>query len=218
MNHSYIDDYSINTSCDRFYKLGWHQLFSEQKRNVENNKCDLVIIGDSIAKGFSRYHDIWNSFKDFNALNLGIGGDKTQHVLWRCQQIDFPSSLKYVFLIWETNNVDQNLPSDITDSLLRIGLSFITQHKDINELYNILAQHKNIKVFISALLPRDFNKNSIRRHKIIECNRYLEKNCSLSNENIIFIPQRSDEWLEDDGTLRCNLYHTDFLHLSKSGY
>ena len=66
MNHSYIDDYSISTSCEYLYKSSWHQLFSEQKRNVENNKCNLVIIGDSIAKGFSRYHDIWNCHEPRN--------------------------------------------------------------------------------------------------------------------------------------------------------
>ena len=157
MTHTIINDYSTSTPSDRFYKIGWKQLFTDQKRKVESNKPDMVIIGDSIAKGLMRYEDIWKTFDSFNTVNMGIGGDKCQHVLWRCQNINFPSTVKYSVLIVGTNNIDSSSPNDIANSIIRIALS-------------LANENKNMRVIILGILPRDMDKNSIRRYKISECN------------------------------------------------
>ena len=64
---------------------GWltrHQSFN--KRVAEGN-VDLVFIGDSITQGWEgRGKGVWAKFYGKrNAVNLGIGGDRTQHVIWR---------------------------------------------------------------------------------------------------------------------------------------
>ncbi len=48
---------------------------------------DLVFVGDSITDGWrGGGKAIWQKdFAPLKALNLGIGGDRTEHVLWRLQ-------------------------------------------------------------------------------------------------------------------------------------
>ena len=119
-----ISQYSydaIYTPSHRFYKLGWNKSFSDQRRSVENSKSSLVIIGDSIASGFLRYQEVWSLFRKFKALNLGIGGDKCENVLWRCQHINFPPSVQFAVIICGVNNIDRDDPYDIAKSLINIG-------------------------------------------------------------------------------------------------
>lgn len=64
---------------------GWtkrHESFNER---VKQGNVDLVFIGDSITQGWEGAgKGVWAEFyAKRNAVNLGIGGDRTQHVLWR---------------------------------------------------------------------------------------------------------------------------------------
>ena len=155
----------------------------------------MVIIGDSIEKRLMRYQDIWKTFDSFNTVTMGIGGDKCQHVLWRCQNINFPSTVKYSVLIVGTNNIDSSSPNDIANSIIRIALS-------------LANENKNMRVIILGILPRDMNKNSIRRYKISEFNDILEKNCKSSSDKIVFAHLRTNNWLEKNGSFKHDLYHS----------
>ena len=44
------------------------------------------MIGDSIAAGLARFSDVWHDFFR-NALNHGIGGGCTEHVIWRVDNL-----------------------------------------------------------------------------------------------------------------------------------
>ena len=58
---------------------------------------EAIIIDDSIAAGLSRYGNVWETFFK-ESLNLGIGGDRTQHILWRLESLPVQSrhhSLRY---------------------------------------------------------------------------------------------------------------------------
>ena len=154
MTQNYISNYyPITIPSHRFYKLGWHQSFEDQRRRVRDIKPNLIFIGDSIVKGLSRYQKVWQLFRDYNAINLGIGGDKSQNVLWRCNEINFPPSVKFAFILCGCNNIDYDDPCDIADSIIQIGLS-------------IIKQNKNCNVLISGIIPRDESKSSFRQYKI----------------------------------------------------
>ena len=56
------------------------------KRAAEaGEKAQVVFIGDSITQGWEKEgKEVWKKYYSHrNAVNLGIGGDRTQHVLWR---------------------------------------------------------------------------------------------------------------------------------------
>lgn len=44
---------------------------------------EVILIGDSIIQKMIYFEKFWNEVSSLHPLNLGIGGDRTQHVLWR---------------------------------------------------------------------------------------------------------------------------------------
>ena len=64
---------------------GWMKRHESFNKRVAQGKVDLVLIGDSITQGWEgRGKKVWKThYGKRNAVNLGIGGDRTQHVIWR---------------------------------------------------------------------------------------------------------------------------------------
>ena len=109
-------------------------------------------------------------------------------------------SLKYVFILGGTNNVDHNSPEEIANGLTIAGLS-------------AQAQCQNAKVVIIPLLPYD-TKNSLRRGNINVINTLLLSKCSKHN---LYTFKHQLEWLNIDRSLNMSLFYKDCLHLIKNG-
>ena len=72
-------------------KAGWYDIHNKHAKIVSYCKSQLVLCGDSIITGLVRCPKIWGQyFRPFKVLNMGIGGDRTQHVLLRAERIDLP--------------------------------------------------------------------------------------------------------------------------------
>ena len=66
----------------RNYKFGWHSTHRDNVYSLKQSHSSMFLLGDSIIKGLSRYIKVWkNLFNQYEAINGGIGGDKTQNVL-----------------------------------------------------------------------------------------------------------------------------------------
>src|SRR5690242_20345508 len=63
----------------------WIQMHEKFLARAKQGNIDLLFLGDSITQG---WHDnaVWKRFYGpRHAANFGIGGDRTEHVLWRLQ-------------------------------------------------------------------------------------------------------------------------------------
>ena len=200
-----LNDYkgsAATTPSGRDNKSGWYDIHQKHVNLSLNSKTILVLIGDSIVAGLSRYANIWRSFfKTFDTLNYGIGGDCTQHVLWRAENATLPNSLKYVVIHCGTNNIDRDQPRDIANGVIAIGLT-------------LQEKCSGLKVIVTGLLPRD-PEWSHRRKKIKLINYYLKKLCDNFNE--FYFMKQDDDWTNKDGNLDEKLYYTDQLHLIEAG-
>ena len=61
----------------------WLKLHEDHVKTVQANagEVDVLLVGDSIT---IQWGESWkNHFPNLKAVNIGIGGDKTQNVLWR---------------------------------------------------------------------------------------------------------------------------------------
>src|SRR5262249_2849509 len=94
-----------------------HDSFNER---VKQGNVDLIFIGDSITQGWEGESPkggkkIWEEFYGKrNAVNLGIGGDRTQHVLWRLDHGNIENiKPKLAVLMIGTNNSSTNTSEQI---------------------------------------------------------------------------------------------------------
>jgi len=171
---------------------------------AKRSNLEYILCGDSIVAGLSRYSDIWRKFfAPLHALNLGIGGDRTQHVLWRAENLDISPNTKFVVLHCGTNNIDRDTPSCIANGILSIAVTFQEKVPDL-------------KVVVTGLLPRDLHQSSYRRDKIKKVNKIVKKMCRRDFEGVYYMKQ-DDDWVVEDGQLDESLYFTDHLHLIEKG-
>ena len=124
----------------RLHKLGWQETLTFHKKLLKNSAAPIIIIGDSISTGLE-YRHIWkNYFKD--ALNLRIGGDRVENVLWRAWNISLQRTTLFVIIRRGSNNVDQSQPEDIAVGFIKIAETF-------------MRNHPKIAIIITCMLPRD---------------------------------------------------------------
>lgn len=191
------------TPVGRDTKPGWYDTHERHVEFAKTKFPSIVICGDSIVAGLSRYPRVWGKyFKPRQALNCGIGGDQTQHVLWRMENISLPTSVHYVVIHCGTNNIDRDSPQDIANGIISVGL--VLQEDNLN-----------IHVVVTGLIPRDYDGSSYRRRKIKEVNKYLQRHCK-EFPRFTYMKQDHD-WIFEDGSLNEKYYYTDHLHLIEAG-
>ena len=79
----------------RCKKSSWYAEHARRYRKVVKDKREVkvVLLGDSIQDNLSRYPIVWDPLKNlYGCHNLGIGGDRTQNVLWRVEHMSLPST------------------------------------------------------------------------------------------------------------------------------
>ena len=90
-----------------------------QATAIKGKPCDLIFIGDSITAGWQGAGKaVWTQFYvPRHVLNFGIGGDKTQNVLWRLENIDVKDLRPKVAVILIGTNNRMNKPQEIADGV-----------------------------------------------------------------------------------------------------
>lgn len=138
----------------------WMDKHNAQKAQVELGGWNMLFIGDSITSHWKDYGlDTWNSFYvPRNALNLGIGGDKVQNILWRLDRLSIPSinpDPKVAVIMIGTNNVRQgDSAADIAEA--------------IDAIVTLLKQKSpNTSIILMGLLAREEKPYDIYRIKAV---------------------------------------------------
>ena len=192
--------------CNYRRHLNTRPILRESKVNIHNRiKGDLIHIeetpilalcGASIVQGLKRYINVWQMFAPLGAINLGIGGDRTQNLLWRVEDLwHLPSTVEFLVIHCGTNNLCDNLPSNIADGVLAVGA---------------MAKKNNSMVKILILLHCDLNNYKMRSN-VAEVNNILRRTCHKMN--FTFAEEDAD-WLQDS-ELNMEYYHKDWIHLNK---
>lgn len=166
---------------------------------------DVVLLGDSITDGWDGaaalplYKKFWEPLK---TLNLGIGGDRTQHVLWRIQNGELEGiNPKVVMLMIGTNNSGQDSAKDIA-----AGVTAIVK--------TIQEKKPATKIMLLGVFPRGEKADNAQRVKLIEVNKMISK---LDDGKQVRYLDIGAKFLQPDGVLTKDIM-PDFLHLSARGY
>ena len=181
-----------------------HKLLNKRAAD-SGEKAQVVFIGDSITQGWeSDGKETWaRYYAHRDAVNLGIGGDRTQHVLWRLENGNLAGlKPKAVVLMIGTNNsnAEDNTPGQIADGIAAI-------------VKKLRATLPDTKILLHAIFPRSENFTA-QRGKLAMINQVVRK---LADEKSVFWVDFGHQFLNADGTMPGELM-PDYLHLSKKGY
>jgi beta-glucosidase len=184
---------------------GWVERHNSFNDRVKKGDVDLLLIGDSITQGWEGAgKDAWaKHYTPRKAVNLGIGGDRTQHVLWRLENGNIEGiKPKLAVLMIGTNNSNGN---DNTAEEIGAGIEAI-----VKKLREKLPE---TKVLILAIFPRGEKPNP-QREKNAKASEIASK---LADGQNVFFLDIGPKFLTADGTLTREIM-PDFLHLSPQGY
>lgn len=164
-------------------------------------KIDVAFVGDSIT---ARWKDeSWNKhWGNYRAVNMGIGGDQTQHVLWRLQNGDLDGYKAKMFVVLIGTNNMWSKTAEPAHAAAGV--------KAILDL--IQAKHPESKILLLSILPNG-EKPGPGREKRSEVNKLISK---FAGGNVEYM-DISGKFLEADGTISKEVMH-DFLHLAPKGF
>jgi lysophospholipase L1-like esterase len=185
---------------------GWDQRFKLLSQRAKDHPgAELVFIGDSITHGWEgEGKEVWAKHFGDKAINLGIGGDQTQHVLWRLQNGNIAGLRpKLVVLMIGTNNSNRD---DFTAEEIAAGVKAI-----VAELRKQLPESK---ILTLAIFPRGAGP-SAQREKNAAASAEFAK---LADNQHVYFLDIGDKFLEPDGKTLSKRVMPDLLHLSPAGY
>ncbi len=172
---------------------------------AKHGDVDLLMIGDSITHGWqSKGKEPWAKYyAPRNAINMGFGGDRTEHVLWRLQngEVDGMSPKLAVVMIG-TNNTGSHDPAQDTARGIRLILK---------ELQTRLP---NMKILLLAVFPRGAEKDDPFRILNTEVNELIS---AYGQSESIYFLTLNELFLEEDGTLPTSIM-PDLLHPNEGAY
>ncbi|MBX9753059.1 MAG: GDSL family lipase [Roseococcus sp.] len=163
----------------------------------------LVFLGDSITQGWQP--DVYRLFyENRGALNLGISGDATQHMLWRLENGHWPANLRpsTVVLLIGTNNIGQgSRPEDVAIGIGRV----------LERLQRLAPE---AKILLLGVLPRGATAADPTRQPIARLNQLI---AACADNRRVFYSDPGSMMLDAQGALHAWVAW-DRLHLTQVGY
>ena len=96
-------------------KSGWIWNTLPPKELLRKSCVSVVVIGNSVIPCLRRYPVVWRTFfSRYKTINLGIGGDRTENVLWCVNDIAVPKSVASVVIHCCTNNINTSNSDEIS--------------------------------------------------------------------------------------------------------
>lgn len=185
-----------------------HAKFNEVSKE---GTAEVVFLGDSITQGWEgKGKAMWEQhFAPMKAANFGIGGDRTEHVLWRLANGNFDGlKPKLVVLMIGTNN---------TGHQGRDGYVCTAQQTadGVKEILAVLEKKcPQAKVLLLGIFPRGPDAMDKFRVQNAETNAIIK---GYADGKRVFWKDLGSVFLEKDGTLSKEIM-PDLLHLNEKGY
>jgi lysophospholipase L1-like esterase len=172
---------------------------------VAKGDADVIFLGDSITQGWEgRGKKVWmENFTPLKAVNLGISGDQTGHVLWRItegKELE-PIKPRAAVIMIGTNNMGRHSAEQIAGGIKGI----------VDELRK---QKPEMKILLLGIFPRSPKATDKIRDKVKATNALIAK---FDDGKMVFYKDIGEKFLEKDGSLDKEVMY-DYLHLTPKGY
>jgi beta-glucosidase len=186
---------------------GWQdrQTAINAQAAAAGGKAQVVFIGDSITQGWEgEGKAVWaHYYAHRNAVNLGIGGDRTQHVLWRLDNGNLTGlSPKAAVVMIGTNNSngEDNSVEQIAEGVAAI-------------VHRLREKLPDTKILLVAIFPRGENPNA-QRGKVLQVNEIIRRQADGKS---VYWADIGHLFIDDKGVISREIM-PDYLHLTPKGY
>ena len=176
-----------------------HQAFVAR---AKAGNIGLLFLGDSITAGWGAAPELWNKeFAAWNPANFGIGGDRTQNLLWRITNGELDGiHPRVVVILIGTNNIGDEFEiaaAGVTEVVKMVRLTLPTS-----------------KILLLGVFPRGKSWEDGGRRITRNINRLIAK---LDDGAHIFYLDLTSHFVQPDNTLLKSQF-PDLLHPSPEGY
>ena len=194
----------------------WLDVHSTLVAYVQKNAgpCDVLLVGDSITQQWGGPLDkagpnaAWlKHFGQLKTINLGIGGDKTQNVLWRLDHGGVAGLQPTVIVLMIGNN---NMFFTPETGVAAAAQGIKTCAANLREKFPAAT------LIVAKILPCHSPKDRFYQD-IAATNAALDK-LALNQDPKVKVLDLTKDFLNADGTIRAELYLPDKIHLSLAGY
>ena len=176
---------------------------------MSKGEFDLLMVGDSITNNYENEKvglKVWEKyFVPLKAINLGFGGDRTEHVLWRLDHLPvLKKAPKGAVLLIGTNNIcwGSDTPKQAAEGVQAVA-------GKLKEIY------PDTKVLVLGVLPRRRNLDHPHRKQINELNSYLPE--LLKDMKGVSFRDIGPAFLDEKGFLSKEMM-PDTTHPSEKGH
>jgi lysophospholipase L1-like esterase len=198
---------------------GMEKRHAEKARAAQNQKYDLLLVGDSITHNLDlpQYKAVWDQFfSPRKALDLGYSGARTENILWNLQngELEGQTPKAVVLLIGTNNSDDANYPVVHTAEQIAQGTKAIVE---------LLRQKlPETKVLVLRIFPRTnvYKKGDAERgsatQRLLTNRRASELVARLADGKMVHYLDVNHVFLRLDGSIDPELM-PDLLHPSPKG-
>jgi lysophospholipase L1-like esterase len=187
-----IDRLATTTPAPPFSANRW-RLHRQELATAFRSNADILLLGDSLA-------ELWNAqmLEPNRVLNLGVGGDDTEHVLWRLSAPELenlkPSN---VLIILGTNNLGNAKACAISAGLKQV-------------FERVAALWPSTKIAFLEIPPRGVGFRYLNDDRM-EVNNSVRHFSGVKTINV-------DDSITCGWKQPCQNYSVDNLHFTKAGY
>ena len=172
---------------------------------AETGGIDLLFMGDSITDNWrNRGKNVWEKvYGSRHAANFGIGGDRTQHVIWRIENGELDGiSPKVIVLMIGTNNSNSESPDQISEG--------------VEKIVSLMREKcPKSKILLLAVFPR--GKADAPPKQMDTIHAVNERIAKLDDGKMITFLDINKVFLGADGKVPAEIM-PDFLHPNEHGY
>ena len=189
----------------------WLPRFDAKRELAATGRYDIVFLGDSITHGWeSAGKEVWKanfSSGPYRALNCGISGDRTEHILWRLDHNQLAGHSPKIFVLMiGTNNTGHHdiVEESPLDTILGIQ----------SVLGRLTRDHPESKIVLHPIFPRGATTNDPNRVRNDVVNSVI---CKFADGKRTLWCDFNSRFLTADGVLEKSMAK-DLLHPGAAGY
>ena len=194
----------------------WLDTHAKLVAYVQANKgpIDILLVGDSITQQWGSpldkgvMNDAWRkSFGGYKTINIGIGGDKSQNVLWRLDHGGVEGlEPRLVILMIGNNNMFFTPETGIEAAAKGVKMC----------VANVREKFPKAAVIVAKILP--CHSPGVAFYEDIKKTNAALETLKLDGDPRVTVLDMTSDFLNADGTLKKALFTPDNIHLSLEGY